>query len=45
MGAELIIHYPTFSKSIQTLDQMLAKLPDGPDWTIEGDKCSTALLS
>lgn len=35
MGIELIIYYPSFLRSIKSMDNTLRSLPDGPDWTIE----------
>jgi len=36
MGAKLIPRYPSFLRTIRELDSCLAKLPDAPNWTIEG---------
>jgi len=36
MGCSLILKEPSFRDTICRLDAVLAKLPDGPSWTIEG---------
>lgn len=35
MGCQLILREPSFRETIRRLDAVLAKLPDGPSWTIE----------
>lgn len=36
MGAGLMSTFPSFLRSIRSLDAVLKKLPDGPNWTVEG---------
>jgi len=35
MGAQLMIYYPNFLRSIKYLDRALEDLEDSPDWTLE----------
>lgn len=35
MGSQLMMYYPSFTRTIKKLDFALENLPDGPDWTLE----------
>ena len=37
MGKELMQDFLAFSEDIRAMDEILAQLPDPPNWTIEGD--------
>lgn len=38
MGKELIMNVPKFRASLQAMDDFLHKLPDGPTWSLIGER-------